>query len=258
MIYFKKALKEDMFMRITFFGSSHGVPEPNRKCSCALIEAGNGKYFIDMGTNATDGLRTRGIPVESVKAVFVTHMHGDHTNGLIPFIDICTWKFRTAAPKFFVPTDAERFREAVSVWIRLNGNELREFSFSEVSEGAFFRDENIKVTAFKTKHTSFSPSYAYLIEAEGKRVLFSGDLSHRGPTDDFPVSVLEKPLDLAICEAAHFKATDYMPLFEGNENLKALCFNHYSDRFLESVIEMTRLLPDISVTRAADDMIISL
>ena len=49
-----------------------------------------------------------------------------------------------------------------------------------------------------------------------------------------------------------------MPLFEDNENLKALCFNHYSDRFLESVIEMTRLLPDISVTRATDDMIISL
>ncbi len=243
-------------MRITFFGSSHGVPEPNRKCSCALIEAGNGLYFIDMGTNATDGLRTRGIPVESVTAVFVTHMHGDHTDGLIPFIDICNWKFKTAQPKFFVPTDAERFKAAVSDWISLNGNTLRDFDYSEVCEGPVFEDENIKVTAFKTKH--ISPSYAYLVEAEGKRVLFSGDLSHKGPTDDFPVSVLDEPLDLAICEAAHFKATEYLPIFEGNENLKRLCFNHYSDRFLESVIEMTRLLPDIPVSRATDDMTITL
>lgn len=243
-------------MKITFFGSSHGVPEPNRKCSCILFEAGKGRYFIDMGTNATDGLRNRGIPVESVDGVFVTHMHGDHTDGLIPFIDICNWAFKTAQPKFFVPTDAEKFKAAVSGWISLNGSTLRDFDIFEVHEGPIYEDENIKVTAFKTKH--ISPSYTYLVEAEGKRVLFSGDLSHKGPTDDFPVSVLDEPLDLAICEAAHFKATEYLPIFKGNENLKRLCFNHYSDKFLESVIEMIRLLPDIPVSRATDGMEITL
>ncbi len=245
-------------MRISFLGSSHGVPEPNRRCSCALIEAGGGRYFIDMGTSAVEGLRTRGMPIESVNGIFITHMHGDHTDGLIPFIDICNWKFIEAQPKFFLPTDTEQFRAIVSGWIELNGNTLRDFDFFEVREGTVFEDENIKVTAFKTKHITFSPSYAYLVEAEGKRVFFSGDLSHKGPTDDFPVSVLNRPLDLAICEAAHFKATEYLSLFEGKENLKRLCFNHYSDRFLASVIEMTRLMPDIPVYRATDDMVIDL
>lgn len=35
-------------MKITFIGSSHGVPEPHRKCSCIMIEIGEQVYFIDM------------------------------------------------------------------------------------------------------------------------------------------------------------------------------------------------------------------
>ena len=70
-------------MQITFLGASHGVPEANRRCSCTLIETNGRYYFIDMGVNAIDALRTRGIEVEDVKGIFITHMHGDHTNGLI-------------------------------------------------------------------------------------------------------------------------------------------------------------------------------
>ncbi len=245
-------------MKITFFGSSHGYPEPHRRCSSTLIEVGENRYFIDMGTMSSEGLRNRGIPIESVKAIFLTHMHGDHTNGVISFLDICSWKFLKANPKVYFPCDPEKARGVINDWISLTGTKMRPFEFLEVAEGVIYDDGIIKLTAFKTLHTSVTPSYAYLVEAEGKRVLFSGDLCHKGPKEDFPLSVLEAPLDLAICEAAHFKATEYLPLFEGNENLKMLCFNHYSDRFLESVIEMTRLLPNIPVTRATDDMIITL
>ena len=54
-------------MQITFLGASHGVPEANRRCSCTLIETNGRYYFIDMGVNAIDALRTRGIEVEDVK-----------------------------------------------------------------------------------------------------------------------------------------------------------------------------------------------
>ena len=37
-------------MRIVFFGSSHGVPEPNRKCTSVMVEVdGDHRYIIDMG-----------------------------------------------------------------------------------------------------------------------------------------------------------------------------------------------------------------
>lgn len=94
-------------MRITFLGTSHGVPEPNRRCSCAMITVGEGKdarrYFIDMGTQAIEDMITRGIPVESAKAVFLTHPHGDHTHGVISFIDLCCWYFKSANPTVYFP-----------------------------------------------------------------------------------------------------------------------------------------------------------
>ena len=46
-------------MRIVFFGSSHGVPEPGRRCSSAMIEVGERRYFIDMGTQSIEQLITR-------------------------------------------------------------------------------------------------------------------------------------------------------------------------------------------------------
>ena len=90
-------------MKITFIGSSHGVPEPNRKCTCIMIEAGGNVYFVDMGTSAIDGLRARNIPIDAVKGIFITHMHGDHTNGLIQFIDLITWYFTSCDPIVCLP-----------------------------------------------------------------------------------------------------------------------------------------------------------
>lgn len=239
-------------MKIVFFGSSHGIPEPNRKCSSTLIEVGERRYFIDMGTQSIEGVIGRGIPVESVKAIFITHMHGDHTNGLISFLDECSWKFKSADPAVCLPKDPEEVRSAIEGWIRCNTITPRSFDYRLVTEGEVYDDGFIRVTAFRTKHIDYS--YAYLVEAEGKRVLFSGDLSQNGPSDDFPASVLELPLDLAVCEAAHFEATEYLSIFKDNKNLKKLCFNHYSERRLPSVLAMPALLPDIEVIRAADGL----
>ena len=237
-------------MRIIFFGSSHGVPEPNRRASSTLIEVGENRYFIDMGTQSIEQLITRRKPVESVKAIFLTHMHGDHSDGLISFLDLCSWYFKNADPAVYLPEPYEDTVAALAAWLKCTGVTMRPFRFSRVAEGPLYRDDAISIRAFRTSHCQ--SSYAYLVEAEGKRVLFSGDLSGRGPQVDFPVSVLEEPLDLAICESAHFPATAYLPIFRGNANLKQLCFNHYSDRFLTSVLEMTDALPGVKVFRAMD------
>lgn len=52
--------------------------------------------------------------------------------------------------------------------------------------------------------------------------------------------------------------TVYVPLFAGNGNLKKLCFNHYSDEFLESIMTATRLLAPLPILRAVDNMEIQL
>ena len=204
-----------------------------------------------MGTQSVEDLATRRIPSDSVKAVFITHMHGDHTNGLFSFVDICSWYYKKADPEIFLPEPVDTAVELMRAWLKHNGTNMRDFRFSPVKEGVLFEDEKVKVTAYKTKH--IANSYAYLFEAEGKRVLFGGDMSVKGPADDFPLEVLERPLDLAVCEAAHFAATDFVPIFV-DKDVKQICMTHYSDRYLASVLELKAQLPDKTVFRTEDNM----
>ena len=85
-------------------------------------------------------------------------------------------------------------------------NMLRiQFWLQTMGEGPVYRDENLSVTAVATRHINNGerPSYAYIIECEGKRLIFTGDL-HGGDAADFPAAAKAEPSDLIVCEMAHF------------------------------------------------------
>ena len=237
-------------MRITFVGSSHGVPEAHRKCTCIMIEVGENAYFVDMGSSGMDALRTYGVPVDAVKGIFVTHMHGDHLNGLPEYIELLTWYFKTADPVVCLPMlDAV---DVINDWVRVTlSGETREIRYRETQPGVVYDDGVLKVTAIPTQHCL--KSYAYIVEAEGKTVLFTGDL--KNPGIDFPAAAQERPLDLVVCESAHFEATDYLPVFEKCD-IKKVCVTHYSDRFLASVLTLCDTLnaKGLPALRAMDDL----
>ncbi len=248
-------------MRIVFFGSSHGLPEASRRCSSILIDMGKNRYFIDMGSSSAEGLANRGMAIESVKAVFVTHMHGDHTNGLISFIDICSWKYKEANPRFYLPGDVERSVAAITEWLACNGTPIRDFSFGRVDDGFIYADENIKLTAYRTDHNDHS--FGYLLEAEGKRVYFSGDLSgaNKRPdgNPDVWVEAFDKGLDLAVLELAHFSAVDkYYAFLKDRKNIKTICINHHSPRRIATGYALAELLSEQKFVFAHDGLEFSL
>ena len=207
-------------MKITLFGTSHGVPEANRRCSCTMIETSGRYYFVDLGILPFEELVTRNIPVEAIQAVFITHMHGDHDNGLVSFADLLSWHYKTLDPAIFVPDTG--CADVIRQWMAFGGTKMRPLRFEEIRAGEIFDDGFLKVTAIPTKHCV--GSHAFLIEAEGKNILFTGDLKH--PTVDFPAIAMERPTDLMICEAAHFTATDYAPVLSKCPT-KQVCVNHY-------------------------------
>jgi len=241
-------------MKITFVGSSHGVPEPNRKCSCIMVEVGEKIYFVDMGAPAVDAIITRGLDINNVKGVFITHMHGDHTNGLIQFIDLATWYFRQTQPVFVLPCPEEA-KAGINAWLSANFiPEMREFEFRKTEPGVVYDDGTVRMTAIATQHCKLS--HAYLLEAEGKAVLFTGDL--KNPQVDFPAIAFEKHLDLLVCESAHFSTLDYLPVLEKCD-IDKVCVNHYSDRFLVDVMQLLQAMKEKGrpALRATDDLIIT-
>ncbi|MBR6570207.1 MAG: ribonuclease Z [Clostridia bacterium] len=239
-------------MKITFLGTSHGVPEASRKCSCIMFEIAGNIYFVDMGTPVVEQLRKRGKSADAVKGVFITHMHGDHTDGLVQFVDLLTWYFKTPDPTIVL--SHPEIEVALNLWLTgTQAGREKKINYQKVEEGVVFDDGVLKVTAIPTKHCP--GSFAYLLEAEGKTVLCTGDLSR--PSEDFPY--VDKKLDLMICESAHFPATDYLPVLD-RIDVKKICVTHYSPRRMLSLYQFQQAMAEREqpIIIATDDLEIDL
>ena len=203
-------------MRITFVGTSHGVPSSERYCTCILIESGDSFYFIDAGAPIADVIQRRGLNMHNFKAVFTTHVHGDHTAGLFQVADLVNWYYRDCSADFFV-TDTEQ-SEAIEKLIYISNNKTgvdkARVRFKTAVEGVVYEDENISVEYIRNKHITSSPSYSLLVREGEKKVLFSGDFSGHLAEKDVPVSVLEGGVDAFVCELAHFSLDELAPFIE--------------------------------------------
>ena len=214
-------------MRITFIGTSHGVPSAERYCTCMLIESGNSFYFVDAGAPIADVIQRRGLDMHGFKAVFTTHAHGDHTAGIFQVADLINWYYRDCSADFFV-ADAEQ-AEALEKLIYISNNKTgvdkARVRFSTVGEGVMYEDENIRVEYILNKHMTSSPSYSILVSEGEKRVLFSGDFSGHLCENDVPVEILKSGIDVFVCELAHFSLDELAPYLK-KTNTKKLIFTH--------------------------------
>ena len=110
---------------------------------------------------------TGGIDPADISAVFVTHMHGDHTNGLPAFTDLISWYFKTAVPSIYLPDP--RGIDALRLWNTvIHGREPRLLNYIAYEEGIIFNDGTLRVSAIRTQHTK--QSFAFVLEADERRV----------------------------------------------------------------------------------------
>lgn len=120
----------------------------------------------------------------------------------------------------------------------LNHEEKR-IDYRPVEAGLLYDDGFLRVHAIPTEHCP--NSFAYLVQSMEQTVLFTSDL--RRPEVDFPKVAMEMKLDLLVCEAAHFSATEYLPVLERCAASK-VCVTLYSDLFLDSVLQIQRTLQE--------------
>ena len=241
-------------MKLLFIGTSHGVPESNRRCSSCVLEACGGYYLIDMGTQVIEDLRKRGIAIEDVRLAICSHPHGDHTDGLVSFVDLVNWYFKSADPLILLPDS--RMIPPLRTWISVttNGEPLRsDLRIDSFREGIAYEDENLLVTAISTQHCR--NSYALLFEAEGKKMLYTGDLC--SPSVDFPKIAFETEMDLLVCETAHFSPDDCIPVFDKTK-AKRILHTHINDkRWAEALSRQSKAQHPYEYGAAFDGMEVS-
>ncbi|MBE6594846.1 MAG: ribonuclease Z [Ruminococcaceae bacterium] len=233
-------------MKLYFEGTSHGVPEKDRFCTCTVVEAGGKYYAIDAGGPLVDFLIRRGIHPDGLAAIFITHVHSDHVAGLAGTTDLFTWYFKNTDPHIFTPE--QRLLDGLFAWnSMLYGERARHFRSTVFEEGEIFNDGTLRVRAIRTQHTPHS--FSFLLEADGKRVLFTGDLKR--PEIDFPTVCFEEECDAIVGECAHFPATAYAPIFERCK-CKHFYLHHISPRQQPSIDELLAMKKPYTVTPLTD------
>ncbi|MBE6627118.1 MAG: ribonuclease Z [Ruminococcaceae bacterium] len=236
-------------MKITFLGTSHGVPRASRYCSSFMIESGDSVYLVDAGAPVTDIFQTSGRPLDSIRAIFTSHAHCDHTAGIPFLLNRMNWYlYRTNCDVFITTEELIDVIKATNVaWGdgELNPNKFR---FHVPTEGVVFEDENIKAEYIKTMHTE--PSYAILITEGEKRVLFGGDFSQDLKHNDVPAVAYEE-LDAFVCEMGHFGFDELDPHLR-KCGAKQVLFTHvYPDGRFDEIRRMSERYP--FPMRAPDD-----
>jgi len=198
-------------MKLTFVGTSHGFPQKDRFSTCILLECGSASYLIDAGAPIADYLiRTDKSPL-NLRAVFTTHSHSDHTYGILHLAALMNWCrcYRDCSTDFFFTKATQA--DATVQWLRscsdksLDEKRLR---FRVAEAGTVYQDDNIKVEYIPTAH--IDPSYAILVTAGKKRILFGGDFSYGLQKKDVP-DVIREPIDAFVCELAHFTLEELTP-----------------------------------------------
>ena len=148
-------------MRLTFLGTSAGMPTTERNVTALTLAIDDSRswYLVDCGEGTQHRLLYCRYTLSHLKAIFITHVHGDHTFGLPGLLTSASMQGRTTPLMICGPEGVESFvRHAL---ICADVNELPFeliFSRSDLS-GFAYQDSDVSVTSHPLSHRV--PSFAY-------------------------------------------------------------------------------------------------
>src|SRR6195952_4364569 len=73
-------------LHVALCGTGAPLPDPRRAGPCNVVIAGKHIFVVDSGEGAAKHISLMGIPNGRIEAVFLTHFHSDHIDGLGPMM----------------------------------------------------------------------------------------------------------------------------------------------------------------------------
>jgi ribonuclease Z len=174
-------------LTVILLGTGYPRPDPARAASSTAIVAGDKWFVVDAGRGATMRIAGTELKYANLKAVFLTHLHSDHTAGLPDLFDT-SWQFgRKSVPlELYGPPGTKKLANAMLEFfaedIHLRRDLLERHPAAGatirthiVREGVVYDDGDVKVTAFNVDHKPVQYAFGYRFESGGQTVVISGD-----------------------------------------------------------------------------------
>jgi ribonuclease Z len=174
-------------LEVLLLGTGYPRPDPERAGPSTAIVAGDKWFVVDAGRGATMRIAATDLKYANLRAVFLTHLHSDHTAGLPDLFDT-SWQFgrKTASLELYGPRGTKQLADAMLQFfaedIHLRRDVLEKHPAAGatirthiVSEGIVYDDGDVKVTAFVVDHEPVEHAFGYRFESGGATIVVSGD-----------------------------------------------------------------------------------
>jgi ribonuclease Z len=177
-------------MTVTLLGTGSPIPSADRFGNSTLVEVPGLRLIFDLGRGAPIRLWQKQIPLGSINAHFLTHLHSDHVNGL-PDLWMSGWiqtPFGSRKTPFVIYGPSGTEKMMASLWeafsedrrIRLademNPIEGIQIEAHDVGPGLVFCQAGVSVWTFDVDHGELvMPARGYKISYAGHTVVLSGD-----------------------------------------------------------------------------------
>jgi ribonuclease BN (tRNA processing enzyme) len=179
--------------RVVLLGTGTPGPDPDRSGPATAIVVGDTAYIVDFGPGvvrrAAAAVKFKGIGAlepTRLRVAFATHLHSDHTVGY-PDLIFTPWTMGRRVPlevygpkgiKAMTEHVLEAYRVDIDTRTNPDGNqrtfpEGHKVNAHDVQPGVVYKDANVTVTAFATKHAM--ESYGYRFDTPDRSIVISGD-----------------------------------------------------------------------------------
>jgi ribonuclease BN (tRNA processing enzyme) len=166
-------------MRLTIVGSGDAFGSGGRFNTCFHVATGERRVLIDCGASTHVALNALRIDPNTIDAIILTHLHGDHFGG-IPFLLLQgQFLIRRERPLVFAgpPGTTDRINAAIEVFYPGSSKNKWRFAWSvtEIPVSVPTDVFGLKVVSAEVLHFSGAPSTALRISDGVKTLAYSGD-----------------------------------------------------------------------------------
>ena len=160
---------------VTILGSNSSIPSPSRNSSSQLINIDGKLLLFDCAEATQIQLRKYRKKIQSVEAVFISHLHGDHYFGIMGLISTMHLLGRTQELHLFAPPGLYNIIEAHNK----ASNRALHFplifhDLTEKPDTVLLDNELYQITAFSLNHSI--PSYGFCFKTKEKERKFRKDV----------------------------------------------------------------------------------
>lgn len=168
-------------MRITVVGSGDAFGSGGRFQTCIALASDGASpptVLLDCGATSLTALRQQEIDSNTVDAVVVSHLHGDHFGGL-PFL-VLDGQFRRRTRDLTIvgpPGTGARLEQTMEAFYPGSSTVQRRFDVRVVehADRRALEVEGLSVTPFEVRHAAGAPAYALRVDGPTGSMTYSGD-----------------------------------------------------------------------------------